>query len=518
MSLSPLDIVVLVGYFCLTIGIGLWFARKNTSTEEYFLGGRRFRGWVIGLSLVGTSISSITFLAYPADAFKTAWLRYLPNLMLPISVLIAAYLFLPFFRRRQTISAYEYLEERFGPSVRVYGAVAFIVAQLSRLAMILWLLSLLVQEVTGLTPGYAIMLCGVIVGAYTIVGGIDAVIWTDVLQTIVLLVGGIVCLWVIVDMLPGGLTQIIDTASAAGKLSFSEWQNGEPTPMRWDLSLTSKTGTMMLFIGLTAWLTEYSSNQNTVQRYCASASTKEARRGMLVCVLASLPIWAFYMFLGTALWVLFQHQPDETANAILNGSEKAEKILPWFISEYLPNGIAGLVIAAALAAAMSSLDSSINSVTAVSIVDLYRRHLKPEQTDQHYLRAAWMVAGSVTMLMIGGAWWLENTDTKTLQDTSTILVSLLSGGLLGLYLLGFLTRQGDARAAWFGIAGTMLFTGWTLLSHRGLLPEALQVPFDLYYTGLIGNLTMFVLGYVLARLLPRRNVLAADLTLARTTS
>ena len=515
MSLSTLDLVVLAIYFSIMVGMGVWFSRKNTSTDEYFFGGRRFRGWVIGLSLVGTSISSITFLAYPADAFKTGWLRYLPNLMLPLGVLIAAYVFLPFFRRRQTISAYEYLEDRFGPSIRVYGAVAFIIAQLSRLAMILWLLSLLVQEVTGLSPGAAILLCGVIVGAYTIIGGIDAVIWTDVLQTIVLLAGGIVCLWVIIDLLPGGLTQIIDTASAAGKLSFSEWQNNTPVDLRWDFSLSSKTGTMMLLIGLTAWLTEYSSNQNTVQRYCASASTTEARRGMLVCVLASLPIWAFYMFLGTALWVLFQQHPDPTASAILAGSEKAEKILPWFITEYLPDGIAGLVIAAALAAAMSSLDSSINSITAVSIVDIYRRHLKPGLHDQHYLRAAWSVGVVVTLLMMAGAWWLEHADTKTLQDTSTILVSLLSGGLLGLFLLGFLTRSADARAAWCGIVCTMLFTGWTLLSHRGLLPDALQVPFDLYYTGLIGNVLMFFVGYFMARLLPRRTPLADELTLAR---
>lgn len=513
MTLSTLDLFVLAGYFALVIGMGLWFARKNTSTEEYFVGGRRFSGWVIGLSLVGTSISSITFLAYPADAFKTGWLRYLPNLMLPVGVLIAAYLFLPFFRRRQTISAYEYLEHRYGPSVRVYGAIAFLVAQLSRLAMILWLLSLLVQEVTGLSAPAAILLCGVIVGAYTIIGGIDAVIWTDVLQTLVLLFGGILCLWLVLDMLPGGLGQVIDTASAAGKLSFSEWRNGEPVPLDWHLSLSSKTGTMMLLIGLTAWLTEYSSNQNTVQRYCASSSMREARRGMLVCVLASLPIWAFYMFLGTALWVLFQHMPDATASAILSGEQKAEKILPWFITEYLPTGVAGLVIAAALAAAMSSLDSSINSITAVSVVDIYRRHLAPDRDDRHYLRVAWGIAVVVTLLMMLGAWWLEQTDSKTLQDTSTILVSLLGGGLLGLYLLGFLTRTGDARAAWFGIAGTVLFTAWTLASNRGVLPDALQVPFDLYYTGLIGNILMFVIGWTLGSLMPRKQPLAADLTL-----
>lgn len=514
LTLGGLDTAVLLGYLGIILGMGLWFARKNTSTEEYFVGGRRFRGWVIGLSLVGTSISSITFIAYPADAFKTAWLRYLPNLTLPLAVLIAAFVFLPFFRRGGLTSAYEYLEGRFGPSVRVYGAVAFITAQLVRLAMILWLLSLLIQEVTGLSSTMAIILGGSFVGLYTVLGGIDAVIWTDVLQTLVLLIGGIACIWVITDLLPGGLQQILDTADHYNKLDFATLEEDGLKPVGWGLSLSAKTGTMMLLIGLTNWLTEYSSNQNTVQRYCASASTREARRGMLVAVLASLPIWAFYMFLGTALFAFFLEFPAAEVQAMLGGAEKAEHVLPWFITHHLPAGLAGLVIAAALAAAMSSLDSSINSVATVSIVDIYRRHLRRGQEDRHYLGVAHLIAVVVTVIMIIGAIWLEQTDTKTLQDTATILVSLLGGGLLGLYLLGFFTRQGDARAAWCGIVLTMLFTAWTVLASKNWLPEALSVPFDLYYTGLIGNLVMFFVGYAAARLFPRRRPLEEGYSLA----
>lgn len=514
MTLRTADTVALLVYLGVLLAMGLWLARKNTSTEEYFVGGRRFRGWVIGLSLVGTSISSITFLAYPADAFKTAWLRYLPNLALPLAVLIAAFVFLPFFRRGGLISAYEYLEGRYGPSIRVYGAVAFMVAQLARLAMILWLLSLLIQQVTGLDPAAAIVLGGVFVGVYTVLGGIDAVIWTDVLQTLILLVGGLICISVIIRMLPGGLEQILTVAAQHDKLSFAAKRAGELKPVGWDLSLTAKTGTMMLLIGMTNWLTEYSSNQNTVQRYCAAASTREARRGMLVVVLASLPIWAFYMFLGTALFVFFREFPVPEVSAMLAGERKAEQVLPWFITHQLPPGLAGLVIAAALAAAMSSLDSSLNSVTTVSIVDIYRRHLRPGRDDRHYLRAARGTAIGVTVLMIGGAFWLENTDTRTLQDTATILVSLLGGGLLGLYLLGFFTRRGDARAAWCGIALTMAFTAWTVLADKGLLPDAWSVPFDLYYTGLVGNLVMFGVGYGAGRLWPRRQPLEPRYSLA----
>jgi len=448
---------------------------------------------------VGTSISSITFLAYPGDAFKTSWIRFVPNLMLPIAILFAAYFFLPFFRRGKITSAYEYLEDRFGPSVRVYGAVAFIIAQIVRVSMILFLLSLVIQELTGLSATSCILIGGIVVAVYTIVGGIDAVIWTDVMQTIVLVLGGILCLWVIVDALPGGLGQIFEVSDQFNKLSFSVLENGNLNAMGWEIRFDEKTITMMLFIGLIAWLTEYSSNQNTIQRYCASKSTSEARKAMFIAVLTSLPIWAFYMFLGTALFVFFHQFPATAPQEMLDGTRAAEQILPYFITNHLPAGVAGLVIASALAAAMSSLDSSINAISTVSVVDIYRRHIKPDEDDKHYLRAAWVIAAVSAVLMIGGAIYLANAETKTLQDTATVLTSILGGGLLGLYLIGFFTKQGDARAAWVGLVSTMIFTAWTILSKKGLLPESISVPFDLYYTGFVGNLIMFVMTYFVAR-------------------
>lgn len=503
-NLHSIDILVLLGYLGCMLALGFFFSRKNVSTEEYFLGGRSFRGWVIGLSMVGTSISSVTFLAYPADAFKTAYLRFLPNLMLPIAVLIAAYLFLPFFRRGRVTSAYEYLESRFGPSIRVYAATAFIVGQLFRVSIVLYLVSLVIHEMTGLSSTQCILISGLFVAAYTVVGGIKAVIWTDVIQTGILMLGGILCVAVIVYQLPGGLEQIFSVGMAEGKFGVSELVEGKLHPVSWNLSLSEKTATMMLFLGLTAWLTEYCGNQNVIQRYCASESVREARKAMLVCVCVSVPIWAFFMFLGTSLFVFYEAFPSVEAGEMLNGVRQAEQILPHFIINYLPPGITGLLIAAALAAAMSSLDSSINAISTVGIVDIYRRHFVKENVDRHYLRVAWLIAGVAAAAMIGGAMILAASETKTLQDTGSILASLLGGGLLGMYLLGFFTRKGDARAVGFGIVATMLFTAWTLLSGYELLPEALLFPFDLYYTGLIGNLVMFFIGFLLGSLLPKR--------------
>ncbi len=207
MTLHWIDVSVLIGYLALVAIMGIYFSRENKNTEEYFVGGRSFSGWIIGLSLVGTSISSVTFLAYPADAFKTSWIRYVPNLALPLGICIAAYFFLPFFRRGRITSAYEYLEDRFGPSVRVYGGITFIITQLIRISMILYLVSLLINEMTGFSMPASVVIGGVFVALYTVIGGIKAVIWTDVIQTVVLILGGFLTLGVILYHLPGGLAQ-----------------------------------------------------------------------------------------------------------------------------------------------------------------------------------------------------------------------------------------------------------------------------------------------------------------------
>lgn len=505
MELSGLDIVVLVSYMLAIACMGLYFSRRNTDTEQYFVGGRSFSGWVVGLSLVGTSISSITFLAYPADAFKTAWLRFLPALGLPVAVLLTSVYVLPIYRNLRMTSAYEYLEYRFGPSVRVYGALAFIFAQVVRLSIILYMVSLLVFEITGWNLTLCIVLCGVFVAFYTIVGGIDAVIWTDVIQTVVLVFGGILCLGVIVYQLPGGFGEIFSVAIADHKLAIAELQpDGSLQPVGWGLSLSGKTGTMMLLCGIFVYLTEYTSSQNAVQRYAAAKSTHEARKAMIVCVIASVPIWAFYMFLGTALYVFFKQYPVPEVTEMLTGERKAEQVLPFFILHYLPSGLTGLVIAAASAAAMSSLDSSINAISAVGVTDLYKRLFVKDRSDQHYLHVAWVLATIAGVLMILGAIFLASTEIRTLQDIATIVVSLMGAGLFGMYALGLFTRRGDARAVWIGIACTVLFTAWTVVAARNpeLLPEMLNVPFDLYYTGLIGNLVMFVIGFLASTLLP----------------
>ncbi len=496
MNLHWLDITTLILYMVALVGMGFYLSRKNTTTEEYFVGGRSYSGWVIGLSMIGTSISSVTFLAFPADAYKTAWLRFIPNFTLPLTVLLAAYFFLPFFRRTKIVSAYEYLEDRFSPSIRVYGAVTFIIGQLIRLALILFLVSILMHEITGYSTVVSVLLAGLLVAVYTIVGGINAVIWTDVLQTIILVLGGIVILIIIVTAMPGGLSQIFEIANGDNKFAIAELTNGRLNPVTWGFSLSEKTGLMMLFVGLTVWLQEYGTNQNVIQRYAAAKSMKEARKGLYTIGVLNVPIWAFYMFLGTALYAFFQVHHAPEALEMLDGTRKAEQIMPFFILNYMPPGVAGIVISAALAAAMSSLDSSINAISTVTVNDIYRRHFKKDESDKHYLHVAWLVAGIASVFMVIGAIIFIYADTKTLQDAATILSSIVMGGVFGMYLLGFVTERANSKSIWLGIAVTFVFSVWTILSKQGVLPDSITVPFDLYYTGMIGHILLFATAFV----------------------
>jgi Na+/proline symporter len=699
---GPIDWIVLVVYFAAMAGLGPFFARRNRTTEGYFLGDRSFPGWLVGISMFATSISSVTFVAYPGDAYRTAWLRMLPNFMMPIAILMAVFIFIPFFRRTKITSAFEYLEDRFGPSTRLYAAIAFITMQMVRVALILFLVSLLVEQITGLDKYYSVILGGVITSFYSILGGIRAVLWTDFIQAIVLWVGGMVCIVVIVANI--GLGTILSEANADRKFAFGElmqdgtdsvvlagsaentgeltvtvpasaepgdeyfirvtalgvkgisdksnvnitigepagtgasllepcwgdywvrgvtqhirwtpdafagpvrisllndrkpalvlaestentgefawavpadfapgakyqvalapvanpestvesrtyfsiadalpanslvittpnggnvWAPGSEQTIRWEsttqaeqvevalvsgrgiapasleFSLTKKTIWVMLLIGLTIWLAEYSSNQNVVQRYAAAKSAKEARRATWICMFFSVPTWGLFMFLGTCLYVYYKHHHSPEATAILHGihGAKAEEILPFFILRNLPMGLSGLVIAGVLSAAMSSLSSSISSVSAVGIVDIYQRHLVKEATESHYLFAAKMIGVLMGVVMIVGAWILMASDTKTLQDVATILAAVTAGGLLGLYLLGFLTTVGDSRSVAVGIVCTVAFSTWMGLSDLQWIPEAFRSPIDSYWTGILGHLIMFVLGFGLGLLLPKR--------------
>jgi SSS family solute:Na+ symporter len=517
-QMRTFDIVVLVVYFGAMTGMGWYFARRTRSTEQYFVAGRNYPGWLIGISLFGAAISSITFVAYPADAFKTAYLRYLLCLTLPIGVFIASRLFLPFFRRGRITSVFEYLEGRYGPMTRMYGATVFIIAQCIRISLIQYLVSLLVYRMTGWDIRVCILLGGTVTAYYTIAGGMEAVIWTDFVQSMLLTAGGLFILGLILWKLPGHLGQLISVANADGKFMLGDLNpaDGKLHPAGWTFSLSQKTIPMLLLIGLLQWLAEYSTNQEVIQKYCASKSANDARRAMWICCWTCLPTWGYFMFIGTGLYVFYQVFPDLQAGEMLSGARKAEEILPYFVTTQLPRGLAGLVVAAVLAAAMSSMSSAMNSISAVAITDIYRRHLVKDATDRHYMRAARLVTFISAVIMIGGAYLLSQSETKTLQHLAVEMASIIMGGLLGLYMLGFFTTRGDGRAAVAGIAFAVCFSAIISLANLEWLPQtwndAINTRFDSYYTGLIGNVGLFTIGFAVASLIPAKSRDLTNLT------
>jgi len=481
--LRVLDLVAILVYLGGTIGIALYFARRNTSTEEYFVGGRSFAGWVIGLSMLGTIVSSSTFLALPAAAYVLDWRQLSVNFALPFVAVLAVVVFIPLFRRGRMTSAFEYLGLRYGPIPRLYGTVSFVVMQLIRMAQVLFLVALPIQFLTGAPLEAVIVAAGIFVAFYTIVGGIDAVIWTDVIQALVLILGGLICAGYVILALPGGLAQIVEVGLAHDKFSLGSFD--------WDLG--RRTFWTVALLGVVNWLAIYGGDQNLVQRYVSARSLYEARKATIIYSAIALPMWAFFFFMGTSLFAYYQVFPHELA-----GGLAADQVLPYFIFRHIPAGVAGLVIAAIIAAAMSTLDSSINAIATVTVVDLLKPFLARDRDDGFYLRAARLTATLAAVLMIVGALTFARLPKESMNDVSLIVTSIFGGCLMGLFMLGFFTRRVDGVAATAALLPAALFNIYLGLGALGGLPKGLALPIHSYWTGAAVNASFLVLAYAIS--------------------
>ncbi|QNN22015.1 sodium:solute symporter [Planctomycetales bacterium ZRK34] len=491
--IRTLDWVAIAGYLALMVGIGLYFARRNNSTEEYFVGNRSFPGWAIGLSMLGTIISSGTFLALPAAAYVLDWRQLSINLVLPIIAVLAIVVFIPFFRRSGLTSAFEYLGDRYGTGPRLYGTASFIVMQLIRMAQILFLVALPIQFLTGASIETVIIIAGVFVAVYTIVGGIDAVIWTDVIQAIVLIGGGIICFTLIVWDLPGGLSQIIDIGTAHEKFSLGSF----------DFDFAERTFWTVSILGIVNWLTIYASDQNLVQRYAAAKSMREARKATAIYSAIALPMWAFFFLIGTSLFVYYLQFPDQTITGL-----EVDQVLPHFILTRVPAGVAGLVVAAIMAAAMSSLDSGVNSISTVVVVDILKPYLRKGRDDRYYLRAARLIGIAVAALMITGAITFSRLPKESMNDVSLIVTSVFGGCVMGLFMLGFFTRRVDGRSATIAIGLAIMFNIYLALCLAGRIAESWRLGVHSYWIGPLVNLVFIIIAYGLSllRRVPPRSV------------
>ena len=479
------DLIMVVGVLVGSLAVGIATTRANKDTEGFFLAGRAMPGWAVGLSLMATIVSAMTFLAVPAFAYAADWRWMAVCLAYPVAIIPSVKWFMPFFRRSRVRSAYEYLEQRFGAWARIYVGGGFVLIQWLRMGIILYAASLALKATLGIDVPLIIVGIGTVVVAYCTLGGLRAVIWTDVIQGIGLMLGAILVLPIVLWKLPGGASQLIDEVIASGKTSLGP-MSLEPT------SLTFWAILMSHIVIFTQWAC---TDQMIVQRYCAPRDEKEARKTQYISVMTAVPIWLCFTVLGTVLWVFYQHTSDP---AIVGMTP--EEVFPHFISTQMPPGLRGFVIAAVCMAAMSTLSASINAAAGVLETDFYRRFLVRNAAERHYL-----VVGRILSVLFGGAVMvvallIHAIRTATLQELHAVVVGILGSGLLGLFLLGFATHVSNGAAAIATGVTIAVVTAWLVLTQFETV--AIRMPHALWL-GVAANLILFLLGLAL-NLLPRR--------------
>ncbi|RMG35263.1 MAG: hypothetical protein D6725_12910 [Planctomycetota bacterium] len=481
-----LNWAVVVVYLAALVGLGSWFAQRESSTEDFFLARGRIPWWAAGLSIFATMLSAITYLAIPARAYGSDWVRSVVNFGIPVVAPVVAYLYLPVYRRRRLTSVYEYLEERFHVGIRLFGSLSFVAFQLGRMAIVVLLPALALSAVTGIAPTWCILITGVLATLYTVLGGIEAVIWTDVIQAIVLLGGAAVSVVLIALRIDGGCATIIEDALAYEKLRVVEWH--------WDFS--GDAFAVVVLGALFTNLLPYSSDQSVVQRYLTTASERSARQALWTNAGLSVLATVLFFGLGTFLFSFYHRFPER-----LPPLAEQDQVFAWFIGSELPAGVAGLVIAGVFAATMSSLDSSMHSVATALSTDFVQRFGKP-RTDRQRLRIARFITCLIGLGGTTGALVLAHAEIRYLFDFFLDTMGLLLGTLGGVFALGVFTRRVGTPHVWpaivAGIAGLAAVRSLTRMNGLAF--------------GAIAICVTFGTGVLLSYLLPRDTKAPLDLT------
>jgi SSS family solute:Na+ symporter len=490
-QLPVIDILVVVVYLAAMVGIGLWFGRHGQNPEKFMAAGRKVPGWAVGLSIFGTYVSSISFLALPGKAFATNWNAFVFSLSLPLTTWLAVKYFVPFYRRSGEVSAYQHLEHRFGPWARTYAVICYLLTQLARVGTILYLLALALAPLTGWSMTAIILSTGLLVVFYTMIGGMEAVIWTDVIQAIVFIVGAAACVLILLGGLPEGPGQLFRIANEHHKFSLGSFGP----------QLAQATFWVVLLNGLFINLQNFGIDQSYVQRYQTAKNDAEAARSVWLGALLYLPISAVFFFIGTGLFAFYAARP-ELLPATVDAVNKPDSVFPHFIVAQLPVGLTGLVIASIFAAAQSTIASSINCSATLVLCDLYQRYLRPAATEQQAMRVL-RIATLVTGLAGTGV-ALAMMQIKSALDAWWGLASIFSGGMLGLFLLGLIARRAGNAAAAIGVSVGVLLIFWMTFSPKwnGAL-AAFQSPFHTFLIVVISTLAIFLVGLVVSQFVKR---------------
>ena len=490
-QLRTADLVVLLLYMAGVFGLGCWFARKGKTTSEFIAAGGALPGWAVGLSIFGTYVSSIGFLGNAGKAFGGTWNSWVFGLSLPIVAVIAVRYFVPFYRNSKEVSAYSHLEHRFGPWARTYALICYLLAQLARMGTVLYLVALALAPLTGWDIRTIIFLTGVLVTIYTLLGGIEAVIWTDVVQSVVLIAGSLLCATLLLVDMPGGWRELFQVANDQGKFSLGSFDLSPSS-----FTLPDPTFWVVLIYGCFINLQNFGIDQNFVQRYFTAKSDRDARASVWLAAIMFPFVSALFFFIGTGLFSLYEADTSlseevkrqvaesrmiqagdpvsesalEAAAATLTAADIGDKVLPHFIVKRLPVGLAGLLIAAIFAAAMSSVDTSLNSSATVFYCDIYKRYWYPEVDERQSMRVLQIativfgVAGTLTALAM--------IHVKSALDAWWNLQGVFTGGMLGLFLLGLISKRARNPQAMLAVVVGVALILWMSISTLDFWPES----------------------------------------------
>ncbi len=484
MNLSLIDLIVFLVYVVGIISFGASFYFKKRVSIDYITGGGRLPAWALGMSIFATYVSSISFLALPGSAYQSNWNGFVFSLSIPFAAFIAVKYFVPLYRKLQSPSAYAYLENRFGLWARVYASTCYLLTQLARMGAIMYLLALPMNALFGWSIPLIIVATGLGVVIYAMLGGIEAVVWTDAVQVILLILGALTCFILIIWEMPGGFPQIYEIAQEQNKLSLGSFS----------LDWSQNTFWVILVYGLFINLQNFGVDQSYIQRYLGAKTASEAKKLTWLGSLLYVPVSLLFFMIGTALFAFYQQFP-ENLPLELHTIENADRVFPHFIVSTLPKGLTGLMIASIFAAGMSTISTSINSSATVILEDHVKKYLfpnLPKASDFKVLYVSSFMMG-IGSILIG----LAFNGVSSALDAWWALASIFSGGILGLFLLGVLTQSKSNLPAIIGVILGLILIAWISL-------DELLIPYGLPMLALhknlaivLGTMTVFFVGFVL---------------------
>jgi SSS family transporter len=439
------DLAVVAAYLVGITWFGSRFKSSQKSLKDYFLGGREAPWWAIGFSIVSAETSTLTVIGTPALAFggNLGFLQVVLGYL--VARIVISVLFLPHYFREELYTAYELMERRFGRRIRSFTAGTFLVLRALAEGVRVFAISIVVEiilDLSGLLGPQggvaAIFLIVVLTLFYTFEGGMTAVIWTDVVQMFLYVAGALVSFFVILGQIPGGWGHVVEVAGAAGKLQVFDLS------MPWTPGFFEKPYSFVAGLLGGAFLTtaSHGTEQLMVQRLLAAKSEQEGRWALFSSWFVILFQFTLFLLIGAALWVHYQ-------DTGLAAPGKIDRIYPQFIWDSLPVGVAGLVMAAILAAAMSNLSAALNSLASTSIMDFFRPWSRKERTEPQWLRLAQYATVAWGLLLFGIGW--ASSGVSSVLEAGLRIASVLYGALLGVFLLGLMPRRVSQAAAMFGM-------------------------------------------------------------------